>query len=845
MSYRNCIINGIKEGLISEKQAQKQLELLEDLERTYKGQGLDPTESSIKAAKLAYEKIKIELAEKRRLVLKQKKVQEKIMFRLRQYRNINGEEDFAKASRSLYAFDNLSTEISIERATQLELSKAHSLLTKVLHAFKYKLGGRRSKDQTTGMGLLIREAFAEDTGNKTAKELFEAWRQTAEHLRKRYNQFGGRIVSKIESNWGLPQIHDTLLVRQISKNEWIEYVLPKLNIEKMIDDKTGLPFNRTTIRLALDEVYENISTEGMATFKPSSVSYGRSLANRRTDHRFLIFKSADDWMTYQQRFGNGDPFKTMMEHINGMARDIAIMKILGPNPDATHTWIKQLLKQKATLDARKEAQGTFKRKKLIKARTEEDRTKVIVDRIENLYAYHKGTLHKPIDGFFGRSFAALRQLLTSAQLGGAAIMALSDFNWSRITAKFNGLPAHKGNRQTIKLLADGMRKNKVTSRTAIRLGLIADHWSTIAGVQARYLMEVEAPMWSKRISDTILRISGLSHLTQSGRWGYGMGVMGYMADVSGKLFSQLDPLFQKHLKRYGINEGSWEIIRKTKLYDAGVDESTVAGKGITFLRPDDIHARADLTPELREDLVTRLLNMVINETQFAIPSTSARGRVMFAGRTQPGTAQGEVIASALMYKTFAITLGLTHLVRGFQQIGLKGKAKYLVPLLISATFMGALSYEIKQMAAGKQPTSPEKMGFRYWLNAMIYSGGLGIFGDFLFADNNRYGGSLAKTIVGPVVGLTSDLSRLTFGNAFELLSGEDTNFGSEFTNFVQRYTPGTSLWYMRLAYERLIIDTLEKLLNPNFSRDQRRKENALYKRTGQEYWWSPGELLPQ
>ena len=69
------------------------------------------------------------------------------------------------------------------------------------------------------MGLLIREAFAEDTGNKTAKELFEAWRQTSEHLRKRYNQMGGRIVSKIESNWGLPQIHDTLLVRQISKNE--------------------------------------------------------------------------------------------------------------------------------------------------------------------------------------------------------------------------------------------------------------------------------------------------------------------------------------------------------------------------------------------------------------------------------------------------------------------------------------------------------------------------------------------------------------------------------------------------------------------------------------------------
>ena len=211
------------------------------------------------------------------------------MFRLRQYRNINGEEDFAKAARALYAFDNLSTEISIERATQLELSKAHALMTKILHAFKYKLGGIRSKDQTTGMELLIREAWGENTGNKTAKELWDAWKQTAEHLRKRYNQFGGHIVSRID--WGLPQIHDTLLVRQISKNEWIEYVLPKLNIEKMVDDKTGLPFNNTTIRLALDEVYENISTEGMATFKPSSIAVQESERKFKSSSSSIVFSS--------------------------------------------------------------------------------------------------------------------------------------------------------------------------------------------------------------------------------------------------------------------------------------------------------------------------------------------------------------------------------------------------------------------------------------------------------------------------------------------------------------------------------------------------------------------------
>ena len=85
-------------------------------------------------------------------------------------------------------------------------------------------------------------------------------------------------------------------------------------------------------------------------------------------------------------------------------------------------------------------------------------------------------MHKPIDGFFGRSFASLRQILTSAQLGGASIMALTDFNWGRITSKFNGLPAFKANQNAVKLLKDGIKKDKALPRTAVRLGLIAEHW---------------------------------------------------------------------------------------------------------------------------------------------------------------------------------------------------------------------------------------------------------------------------------------------------------------------------------------------------------------------------------
>ena len=761
---------------------------------------------------------KIEFAEQLRFTLIQTQKIQEINNLFNTYRNINGEVDLANAYRSLMAQDNLNPTPNIERTVDIERGKAHQLMAGLLDQMKYKMGGRQSKLQKTNLKLMVRELMGETTGNVNAKQLASAWIETAEHLRKRFNKFGGKVLSR--KDWGLPQIHDTLLVRSASKPDWINYILPKLDVDKMVNERSGLPFTDKSIREALSEVYDNIATEGMATFKPGTAAYGKSLRNRRLDHRFLAFKNADSWMEYQTKFGSPDPFKTMMEHINGMSRDISMLKILGADPDATHTWAMGMIKKQMKIDAASEAQGKFKRKKINKFRDEESRTNSILENTNNLYAYHKGTLHKPIDGFMGRTFASLRQILTS------------------------GLPAQKANQKSLKLLKEGMKKDKALGRTAIRLGLIAEHWSTVAGVAARYLNEVDAPFWSKRVSDFVLRGSGLSHITQSGKWAFGMSVMGTLADDIGKVFSKLDVNLQKQLKKYGINEADWDIIRQTKLYDAGVDEPSMVGKGATFLRPDDIMARADLDEATREYLTTRLLTFITNETNFAVPSSSAKGKIQLAGKSQPGTVQGEIMNSVLMYKNFPITLGMTHLSRGFQQVGLMGKAKYLVPMLVGGTIMGATAYEIKQVAAGKKPTPPSEMGARYWLNAMIYGGGLGIFGDFLFSDQNRYGGSFSKTLAGPVASFIGDSINLTFGNASQLLTGEKTNAGKELAAFIQRYTPGASLWYARLVFERIIMDTLERLINPDFNSDNRRRIRNLKNRTGQDYWWSPGEIKP-
>ena len=218
--FRKCIINGVKEGLISQTQAHKLQDMLNELENYFQLKGLDRSEAQIAAAKKTYDQLKIDSAEKLRSTLLQRKVMDQIEERLLNYRNSKGEVDVPNAVRSMYAHDNYSSEFSIENLVNIERGKAHALMVQVLDQLAYKIGGRQTKLQKSNLKLMIRELMGENTGNINAKQLAEAWKQTAEHLRKRYNSFGGKILSR--KDWGLPQIHDTLLVRSVAKQDWID-----------------------------------------------------------------------------------------------------------------------------------------------------------------------------------------------------------------------------------------------------------------------------------------------------------------------------------------------------------------------------------------------------------------------------------------------------------------------------------------------------------------------------------------------------------------------------------------------------------------------------------------------
>ena len=72
-SFKQCIINGVKEGLISESQAETLYKNLDEVTDFYQfRKGLSKSEAERAAAKKTYDELKIEQADKLRVSILQK-----------------------------------------------------------------------------------------------------------------------------------------------------------------------------------------------------------------------------------------------------------------------------------------------------------------------------------------------------------------------------------------------------------------------------------------------------------------------------------------------------------------------------------------------------------------------------------------------------------------------------------------------------------------------------------------------------------------------------------------------------------------------------------------------------
>lgn len=809
MSLDKCINNGIDEGKITKEQGEKAKAIYERYKKQYE-LNLSPEDAQAKAGKDAFDEIKADAIHKKRILLKQAQTWKRILMNLDDYKG-----DPGKAYQAMMGkHDEKATPFfsNLEQRYMANRQLAFSYLDDLLRKFGRGVVGQVKNK--AGLKNIVKEMFEESTDDISAKNMAKAVSQTFEMLRKQANSLGMRIPKL--KKYGLPQIHHQLKLIKAGEFKWVDDLMNGnlLDMERMVDGKTGKPFSKEQLRIELHNVYKTITTQGLNKLKSGTSNQGnKSLANQRQEHRFLHFKDADSWMKYQEKYGDGDSFSVILNHIDSMARDITDLQLFGPNPRTMRSAIEtEILKRASDLDVQnKTGQNSV-------------RATADIKKARNIFDVHNNSHNIPLDGRMSEFFVGTRNILRSAQLGGAVLSAIADVQNMRIASKMTGLSQVKTLSNFFKHALKGLTTRERT-QFGVSLGLVADNWLSTAITQTRFFGDTAGPGITATISDTVMRITGLSGWTQSGRQSFGMEFLAHMGKNVTKKFDDIDPVLKKTLERYGINKDDWAIISKSELREG------------TFVDVKNIN-------ELGENKTAiKILEAIVVETEGAVPSSSYRARATLGGGAQAGSIAGEISRSFGMYKNYPVTIYHTHIRRLLGAGRSKNRPGMFADWFIGVTLMGGLAIQAKQLSQGRDPRNMTDPSF--WVSAIFQGGGLGIFGDFIASNINRFGAGIQGTIAGPVFGLLNDSFSLTFGNLKELAQGKDTNFGAELVKFIGRYSPGSNIWYTRLALERYILNNLQEAIDPKASKAFRRKEKFYRKTYDQKYWWKPGDNVPR
>lgn len=639
----------------------------------------------------------------------------------------------------------------------------------------------------------VHELYGTQTGNGDAQKAAKGWLKATADLNERFKKAGGDI-SELD-DWRLPQKHDRMAVREAGVEEWVGKIWDKLDIPEMkrrmrgnrgkkdAEGKTVLPTDEE-LKEALASAYNNIVTDGLAGNK---VKY-KKMKDMFRNERFLRFKDADSWLNYQAEFGDSNVYASLLSHIDHMGRSIGMMETFGPDPDEGYRAMKRAAKLKQP----------------------DQKTILADDTFDMMMGYN----YADEQSTWAEFFATSRNVFTAAKLGGAAISALTDTVYGAMAARYNGLPPAK---VMASMFAEVLKTNRAGRKQwAQDFGFGAEFALDRMVMSSDYLQSFGGNR-SQNLAESVMHISGMNRWTNSTRAAFQFEFATALSRAADNAWGELPEKMRRAMERYGLTEAEWDVIRKTP-----------KTKYKTRLMIDP----RKMPPEIQ----SKLIGMVDGEAMMAVPQPDARVRAKMASSTKSGTTGGELVRSMLQYHSFAVTTIMNQwqrLMRGKGYNGATDRVMAAAGMIGALGTLGVGIIQAKEMLAGREPKKWDDP--KLWISGFAQGGGLNYVGDFVRNSASGFGHDVTSYVGG---------SPLDYGNFVvkagdQALKGEFDKLPATTTNFISSQIPFNNIWYSKLATDRLLMDRIKRLADPEYDKKQIQRMNKMYMESEQDYWWSP------
>lgn len=656
---------------------------------------------------------------------------------------------------------------------------------------------------------LVREVFGEKTGNPLAAKGAKAWLDTVEAMRTRFNAAGGD-VGKLDYGY-LPQPHDDVRVLKAGQDKWVQDILPRLDRNRYID-ADGVHLNDAQMVDMLNHAWETISTGGLNKKEAGVATASGMRANHGDAHRVLHFKDAESYLNYAADYNRGGILSAMQGHVGRLGRDIGLVEELGPNPNV---------------------QFGFLHDTAIKT-GEADLVGPWLVSTQNMWDVLNGNVGLTVNVRMAEVMQGARNIEVFGKLGSAFISSVTDIPTYFATTHFNKL----GVVDSVVNLVRAFGKD--STDYANRAGLVAE--SVISDMN-RWAESNIGKGWTGKLANATMKASLLEAWTDAIRRGFSVTMMGAMGKLSRQDWNALDHGDRARLEAKGVTESDFKVWQMARPEDwRGSQMLTL--QSLRAIPEADL-AAAGLSMRDRNRAVSHLLGTIADESEYASLAQDLQTRAAVTRGTNKGTIEGEFLRSIALFKGFPMAMVSRHWGRVADQWRVGDNASavaYGIGLTTSLTIFGALAIQLKDLVNGKDPR--DMTSAKFWGAAYAQGGGVGIFGDILYTGmggNNRAGVPNWMNLAGPVVGSGFEAINLTLGNLGEAMKGKETHAGAEAVRFARSHLPFLNLWYAKGALDHAGLQDLQEMLSPGYL--SRMRETA-HKDWGQDYYWKPGQDLP-
>ncbi len=632
------------------------------------------------------------------------------------------------------------------------------------------------------------------------------------------------------------QGHDMMKIRAAGFDEWRNSILPKLDASTF----DGVVDQEQFLRSVYDGLASGVhlsseKPDWMKGFKGS-----QNVARKASQERVLHFKDGISWHEYNKQFGVGSLREAIFGGLESSARNTGLMRILGTNPENMLRYLEDTI-----------AEGLKGDEKALRAFTDRKRS------ISNELKEVNGQTNIPGSTSLARFGSTTRAIDSTIKLGGAMISSFNDLASNALELRYQG----KNFMEALTESIQGRLKRYSTpeqKEILSSLGVYAD--SMRDEILQRFSGDVTMPGKVARLQRQFFKLNGLNWWTDASRNTTATMISHWLANNSDSAYGALDSNLKRALDLHGIGEPEWSIYRRMDLKGS---------EGRKFMTPDGIESIPDEAiakyvsdrnvavtdrsiTNARDELSDKLRGYILDRVMVAMTEPGARTRAFMKQGTQPGTAEGELLRFIGQYKSFTSSfmqqaLGREVFGRGYTPAKLgesrwgsvsnalfksgNGEMVGLAQMFLWMTFFGYLSMQTKLMLKGQTPRPPDAKTF---LAAAAQGGGLGIFGDFLFGEANRFGNGPITSMAGPVAGNLDDVITL-----FQKARSGDAKAGDAF-RFAVDHTPFINLFWARPIMNYLFLNQLQESLTPG---SLHRYEQNIRKNQGNDFLVPPSEFM--